>query len=76
MKVVAVNPRHTSQACSGCGVIVTKDLNVRVHVCPECGLTLDRDVNAARNILKLALQPAWTGRLGLNVGGSNSPCVS
>jgi len=25
---------------------------VRVHVCPYCGLVLDRDVNAARNILR------------------------
>jgi IS605 OrfB family transposase len=58
VKVVAVNPRNTSQACSGCGVIVAKDLSVRVHVCPECGLTLDRDVNAARNILNLALTNA------------------
>ncbi len=76
VKVVAVDPFNTSQACSGCGAIVAKDLSVRVHHCPDCGLTLDRDVNAARNILTLALQPARTGRLGLNVGGSNSPCVS
>jgi putative transposase len=55
VRVVAVKPRNTSQACSGCGVIVPKGLSVRVHACPECGLTLDRDVNAARNILKLAL---------------------
>jgi putative transposase len=41
VKVVAVKPHNTSQACSGCGVIVTKELRVRVHVCPECGLTLD-----------------------------------
>jgi putative transposase len=74
--VVAVDPFNTSQACSQCGTVVPKDLSVRVHVCPRCGLALDRDVNAARNILNLALQPARTGRLGLNVGGSHSPCVS
>ncbi len=76
VKVVAVDPRRTSQACSGCWTVVPKDLSVRVHVCPECGLTLDRDVNAARNILALARDPVRTGRSGLNVGGTKSPCVS
>lgn len=76
VKVVAVDPRQTSQTCSGCGVLVPKDLSVRVHDCPECGLTLDRDINAARNILALARDPARTGRSGLNVGGTKSPCVS
>lgn len=54
-QVVIVDPRLTSQVCSGCGGLVPKDLSVRVHVCSECGLVLDRDINAARNILKLAL---------------------
>ncbi|MBW7884079.1 MAG: IS200/IS605 family element transposase accessory protein TnpB [Caldilineaceae bacterium] len=54
-QVVGVSPRNTSQACSGCGVIVAKSLNVRVHRCPDCGVELDRDVNAARNILALGL---------------------
>jgi putative transposase len=53
--VVEVDPRNTSQACSGCGVIVAKTLSERVHSCPDCGLVLDRDHNAARNILKLAV---------------------
>jgi transposase len=47
-----VNPRGTSQTCSGCGAYVEKDLSVRTHRCPGCGLTIDRDVNAARNILR------------------------
>jgi putative transposase len=51
-----VNPRGTSQTCSGCGAYVEKDLSVRVHRCPECGLTIDRDVNAARNMLKRGLE--------------------
>jgi putative transposase len=46
-----VDPRFTSQLCSGCGSIVSKALADRVHVCPRCGLVLDRDVNAARVIL-------------------------
>ena len=53
--VIAVNPANTTQACSGCGSIVPKGLSVRVHECPDCGLVLDRDVNAARNILSKAL---------------------
>lgn len=52
---VKVDPRNTSQVCSGCGCVVRKDLSVRVHSCPHCGLFLDRDVNAARNILSRAL---------------------
>lgn len=52
---IAVDPRNTSQACSGCGEIVSKDLSVRVHSCPNCGLILDRDHNAALNILARGL---------------------
>ncbi len=49
--IVEVDPRHTSQECSGCGVLVPKTLAQRTHHCPACGLVLDRDENAARNIL-------------------------
>jgi putative transposase len=49
-QVVAVPPAHTSQDCSGCGERVPKSLSVRTHVCTNCGLILDRDENAARNI--------------------------
>jgi putative transposase len=47
--VVAVNPRMTSQKCSDCGTIVKKSLSTRTHVC-SCGCSLQRDVNAAKNI--------------------------
>lgn len=57
-RCVAVKPARTSQLCSGCGSIVVKSLSVRSHHCPDCGLTLDRDVNAARNILALG-RSAW-----------------
>ncbi len=56
-RVVLVNPRGTSQMCSGCGEAVVKSLSVRVHVCPCCGLVLDRDLNAARNILEIGRGP-------------------
>jgi putative transposase len=45
------NPRGTSIDCSGCNESVPKGLGTRVHSCPHCGLVLDRDINAARNIL-------------------------
>jgi putative transposase len=52
---VAVPPHNTSQNCSHCGKKVKKSLSTRTHVCPHCGFIEDRDVNAAINILKLAL---------------------
>ncbi|AOW99720.1 transposase [Moorena producens PAL-8-15-08-1] len=52
---IAVNPRNTSQNCSNCGTKVPKKLKNRIHSCPSCGYTEDRDVNAAKNILKLAV---------------------
>jgi putative transposase len=52
--VIRVNPRFTSQKCFKCGEIVQKSLSVRTHICPFCGYIADRDVNAAKNILKVA----------------------
>ncbi len=54
--VIRVNPRNTSQMCSRCGMIVAKTLSDRVHSCPHCGLVMDRDQNAAINIMRLGLQ--------------------
>ncbi len=54
-RVIAIPAQYTSQDCSGCGERVPKSLSVRTHVCPACGLVLDRDENAARNIL-------WAGQ--------------
>jgi putative transposase len=64
--VIAVPPRFTSQDCSGCGERVWKSLSTRTHVCPACGLVLDRDHNAALNILELALRTA--GQAGTGSG--------
>jgi putative transposase len=54
-RVLWVSPKYTSQRCSGCGAIVQKELEERWHQCP-CGCSLDRDHNAAINILGLGLQ--------------------
>ena len=82
-RVIAVNPAYTSQDCSGCGYRAKekKRLKERWHLCPVCGLSLDRDTNAACNILQAAqtLQtalgqqsvvgipsiPSMLGRLGI-----------
>jgi putative transposase len=53
-QLIQVSPRGTSQTCSACGRIVAKTLDVRRHIC-SCGLDIDRDHNAAINILQRAL---------------------
>ena len=55
LMTIAVNPSGTSQHCSGCGTKVPKTLKDRLHACPECGLTIDREHNAAINIKHLAV---------------------
>lgn len=64
---VEVNSKNTSQVCSGCGNIVPKTLAVRKHKCPNCKLEIDRDINAARNILNLALNTV--GATGIKTCG-------
>lgn len=66
---VAVNPAYTSTECSNCGVLIKKSLSMRTHAC-RCGLILDRDLNAAINILKLAL--STTGHVGTWVLNPNA----
>ena len=56
-RVVFVDPCGTSQRCCGCGEAVVKSLSDRVHECPFCGLSLDRDLNASRNILEIGRGP-------------------
>jgi len=50
LKVVAVNPSGTSQECSSCGNKVKKSLSQRIHNCPNCKVSLCRDLNAGINI--------------------------
>ena len=65
--VLAVEPAFTSQECSRCERIVKKSLSMRTHICPGCGLILDRDYNAARNILLKALELLYPGAQGNNL---------
>jgi putative transposase len=53
-RLLEVDPYDTSQDCSGCGTKVPKTLNDRLHECARCALIIDRDLNAARNILNRA----------------------
>jgi putative transposase len=63
---IAVPPAYTSQECSSCGVIVKKSLSQRTHTC-QCGCVMDRDHNAARNILSRGLATVGhTGSYGLD----------
>lgn len=64
---VKVNSKNTTQVCSGCNHFVKKTLAKRIHKCPNCGLVIDRDINAARNILQLAL--TTVGTTGINACG-------
>jgi putative transposase len=62
---IAVPAAGTSQECSQCGTVVKKSLSTRTHVC-QCGCRLDRDHNAARNILGRGLATVGhTGSYGL-----------
>ena len=70
---IAVPPHYTSQNCSGCGATVKKSLSTRTHTC-ACGISLDRDHNAALNILRIGLStvcPTGTD----NVSGENDLCT-
>jgi putative transposase len=49
-----VNPENTTKECSRCGILTDKELSERQHNCPSCGLSMDRDLNAAINILNRA----------------------
>jgi putative transposase len=64
-RCIAVNPAYTSQDCSRCGHRQQLSLSDRVYLCPCCGLVLDRDLNAARNILRLAKELLGWGQPSL-----------
>jgi len=67
-KVVFVDPKNTTKECCGCGKIVEKDLWQRQHDCSSCNLSIDRDINAAINILNRAT----AGMAGSNACGDET----
>ena len=74
--IVAVPPQFTTQDCSVCGTRVKKSLSVRTHMCPVCGMVLDRDENAALNIryigLLLHLLETFSGTVGQTETSENA----
>ena len=75
--VVKINPRKTSQICSQCHKQGPhKDLEERVHICSFCGVVLDRDTNAAINILTAWKRPTlWARLCGKRAQGVEAPCL-
>ncbi len=69
--MVRVDPKHTSQDCSGCGAHDPKPLSKRLYRCSDCGLKLDRRVNTARNVLRKAV--AGLGELNVAGSGERAP---
>jgi len=79
--VIAVEPAFTSQDCSACGTRLKKSLSVRTHLCTACGLVLDRDHNAAINILARADRTEGHSATGTpasvrNASGQSTPTRS
>jgi putative transposase len=74
-RFAAVDARHTSQSCSGCGATVLKDLNERVHKCRNCEEEVHRDVNAARNILQRAVVGPWSGNRPNDLAGDRRSVI-
>jgi putative transposase len=71
--IVSVAPQYTSQNCSNCGETVKKSLSVRTHVC-KCGCILDRDHNAAINILTKALRQSGYDLSTVGRTGTSNAC--
>jgi putative transposase len=69
---VAVPPQYTSQNCSTCGTLVKKSLSERTHQCSYCGTVLDRDHNAALNILAIGLNRVGHTQISTPVESSTS----
>ncbi len=67
-EAVFVNPENTTKTCCICGNLQSMPLNERVFSCKNCGSFLDRDINAARNILARAT----AGMAGSNASGDGT----
>lgn len=62
---VKVDPKHTSQTCSGCGAVASENRQGKMYDCGSCGLSMDADTNAAVNILRRGL---WATGAGMSPG--------
>jgi len=69
---IAVPPQYTSQNCSTCGTLIKKSLSERTHQCSHCGRVLDRDHNAALNILAIGLNRVGLTQISTPVESSTS----
>jgi putative transposase len=69
--VIGVEPAYTTQDCSACGARVKKSLSIRTHICRSCGMVLDRDHNAARNIFAKSRTVGQTATAP-SAGGDNA----
>jgi putative transposase len=67
-EAVFVDPKNTTKECSRCGTLSKKTLWDRIHDCPSCGYSADRDLNAAQVILKRATM----GHIGCNACGAGT----
>ncbi len=65
---VGVNPQNTSKTCSECGNVQEMPLSERTFNCGKCGLNIDRDLNASKNILKRAT----SGQGGSHASGDSA----
>jgi putative transposase len=75
VRLIEVDPQDTTQDCSRCGTRVRKNLDVRWHHCLDCGLSMDRDLNAARNILNRAgVGPGLRNLAGCGMGAGGNLC--
>jgi putative transposase len=70
---IAVPPQFTTIHCSACGAKVYKTLSTRTHQCPHCKTVLDRDWNAAINILKKGLKYLGEYLNGTALANRNRP---
>ena len=69
--VILVEPAYTTQTCSQCGNVAKQELDQRTYQCSKCGMELDRDENAATNILVNGLLKYNKNSLGLQTLGQN-----
>ena len=68
--VMLVDPENTTKGCSRCGFLTRKELSERQHDCPSCGLSMDRDLNAAINILSRATNGTTNRSIGSSFGAT------